>query len=72
MPLYRIPVLYVGLQKGDSKLGIPDLHLVDVPSGTTLVFDPKKYEIVGVTETAEKRGITVPRKLLTPLQSEQG
>lgn len=58
-------VLYVGLQKGDSKLGIPGLHLVDVPSGTTLVFDPEKHEIIGLTETAKKRGITIPSILRT-------
>lgn len=58
-------VLYVGLQPGDSKLGIPDLHLVDVPSGTTKAFDPKEHTIVGLTETAKKRGITIPSSLRT-------
>jgi len=59
-------VLYVGLQPGDSKLGIPDLHLVEGESGSSRVFDEEKQTIVGVTDTAKKRGITIPKKFLIP------
>jgi len=60
-------VLYVGLQKGDSELGIPDLQLVEGEEGTSKVFDAQKQVIVGLTETAKKRGITIPSILRTLL-----
>lgn len=59
-------VFYVGLQKGDKELGIPDLHLVEGESCSSKVFDEEKETIVGLTETAKRRGITIPKKLLVP------
>ena len=48
----RIPVVYVGKQKGATDDEY--LDLVNEPGGFTKVFDPIKHVIVGMTERARK------------------
>jgi hypothetical protein len=40
----RIPVTYVGLQNGYGR--VPDFIMVNIPSGSTIKYDPKKHTIM--------------------------
>lgn len=62
----KIPVLFVGIQKFGH--GIPDMYLVDEPSGTTVMFKPAKHRFVGLAGSAIRRNLTmsdVPKELLS-------
>lgn len=52
----NVPVTYVGKQEGGGVM--PDFHLVNEPSGTTVEFNPIQHEIVGA-----KAGVSVPAEL---------
>lgn len=60
----KIPVKYVGLQKGFPEQGIPDFYLVDEPFGSTIKFDPAKHTIVGLSDSAKERGEEIPLILM--------
>jgi hypothetical protein len=75
----RLPVLYVGWQEGFREPGVmgwievPGFHLVDESSGSTKAYRPDIHVIVGLSDTARRRGVIIPAELTADegLQPEQ-
>ena len=58
----KTPVLYHGWQQGYGS--VPGFYMVDDPSGSTIAYRPDKHFIIGLTESAKRREVEIPKELL--------